>query len=95
MVEEFLLNKMIKGKTEKEREIELMQNIIETKEKLQNARKNFEYAEDGMIDYYIYQIKANQSKLDYLIKLAKKKGVILSRDKEVKIRMILQKKLVG
>ena len=94
MEEEYLLNKMIKGKTEKEREIELMQNIIETKEKLQNARKNFEYAEDGMIDYYIYQIKANQSKLDYLIKLAKKKGVILSRDKEVKIRMILQKKLV-
>lgn len=95
MEEEYLLNKMIKGKTEKERENELMQNIIETKEKLQNARKNFEYAEDGMIDYYIYQIKANQSKLDYLIKLAKKKGVILSRDKEVKIRMILQKKLVG
>ena len=95
MEEEYLLNKMIKGKTEKEREIELMQNIIETKEKLQNARKNFEYAEDGMIDYYIYQIKANQSKLDYLIKLAKKKGVILSRDKEVKIRMILKKKLVG
>ena len=95
MEEEYLLNKMIKGKTEKEREIELMQNIIETKEKLQNARKNFEYAEDGMIDYYIYQIKANQSNLDYLIKLAKKKGVILSRDKEVKIRMILQKKLVG
>lgn len=95
MEEEYLLNKMIKGKTEKEREIELMQNIIETKEKLQNARKNFEYAEDGMIDYYIYQINANQSKLDYLIKLAKKKGVILSRDKEVKIRMILQKKLVG
>ena len=95
MEEEYLLNKMIKGKTEKEREIELMQNIIETKEKLQNARKNFEYAEDGMIDYYIYQIKATQSKLDYLIKLAKKKGVILSRDKEVKIRMILQKKLVG
>lgn len=73
MEEEYLLNKMIKGKTEKERKIELMQNIIETKEKLQNARKNFEYAEDGMIDYYIYQIKANQSKLDYLIKLAKKK----------------------
>ena len=56
MEEEYLLNKMIKGKTEKEREIELMQNIIETKEKLQNARKNFEYAEDGMIDYYIYQL---------------------------------------
>ena len=95
MEEEYLLNKMIKGKTEKEREIELMQNMIETKENLKNARNNFEYAEDDMIDYYIYQIKANQSKLDYLIKVAKKKGVILSRDNEVKIRMILQKKLVG
>ena len=95
MEEEYLLNKMIKGKTEKEREIELMQNIIETKENLKNARNNFEYAEDDMIDYYIYQIKANQSKLDYLIKVAKKKGIILSRDNEVKIRMILQKKLVG
>lgn len=95
MEEEYLLNKMIKGKTEKEREIELMQNIIETKENLKNARNNFEYAEDDMIDYYIYQIKANQSKLDYLIKVAKKKGVILSSDNEVKIRMILQKKLVG
>ena len=83
MEEEYLLNKMIKGKTEKEREIELMQNIIETKEKLQNARKNFEYAEDGMIDYYIYQIKANQSKLDYLIKIAKTKGLQMDMIKDI------------
>ena len=95
MQDEYLIEKMVKGKTDKEKEIELMQSIIETREMLKVARSNFEYAEDGMIDYYIYQIKANQSKLDYLIKLAKKKGVILSRDKEVKIRMILQKKLVG
>ncbi len=95
MEEEYLLNKMIKGKTNIEKEMELLQNIMETREKLKNARNNFEYAEDDMIDYYIYQIKANQSKLDYLIKVAKKKGVILSRDNEVKIRMILQKKLVG
>ena len=95
MEEEYLLNKMIKGKSNIEKEVELLQNIMETREKLKNARNNFEYAEDDMIDYYIYQIKANQSKLDYLIKVAKKKGVILSRDNEVKIRMILQKKLVG
>ena len=95
MEEEYLLNKMIKGKTNIEKEMELLQNIMETREKLKNARNNFEYAEDDMIDYYIYQIKANQSKLDYLIKVAKKKEVILSRDNEVKIRMILQKKLVG
>lgn len=95
MEEEYLLNKMIKGKTNIEKEMELLQNIMETREKLKNARNNFEYAEDDMIDYYIYQIKANQSKLDYLIKVAKRKGVILSSDNEVKIRMILQKKLVG
>ena len=95
MEEEYLLNKMIKGKTEKEREIELMQNIIETKEKLQNARKNFEYAEDGMIDYYIYQIKANQSKLDYLIKIAKRQGMELSRIDELKYRLFMENNKAG
>ena len=60
MEEEYLLNKMIKGKTEKEREIELMQNIIETKEKLQNARKNFEYAED-YIEFYKRAKKVNKT----------------------------------
>ena len=79
MQEEYLLSKMLKGKSEKERERELMQNIIETKEKLKIARSNFEYAEDNMIDYYIYQIKANQSKLDYLIKIAKQKGIYKGR----------------
>ena len=58
MEEEYLLNKMIKGKSNIEKEVELLQNIMETREKLKNARNNFEYAEDDMIDYYIYQIKA-------------------------------------
>lgn len=72
MQEEYLIEKMIKGKTVEEREMELMQTIIQTKEKLKIARCNFEYAEDDLIDYYTYQIKANLSKLDYLIKIAKK-----------------------
>ena len=95
MEEEYLLNKMIKGKSNIEKEVELLQNIMETRENLKNARNNFEYAEDDMIDYYIYQIKANQSKLDYLIKIAKKKGIVFSRNNEIKIKAILQKKLVG
>ena len=73
MQEEYMLEKMIKGKTDKQKEFELMQTIIETKELLKVARSNFEYAEDDLIDYYTYQIKANQSKLDYLIKIAKRK----------------------
>jgi len=87
MQEEYLLEKMIKGKTDKEKEIELMQTIIETKEMLKVARSNFEYAEDDLIDYYTYQIKAHQSKLDYLIKVAKRKGIVLSRVSELKVRM--------
>ena len=93
MQEEYLLSKMLKGKSEKERERELMQNIIETKENLKIARSNFEYAEDNMIDYYIYQIKANQSKLDYLIKIAKQKGIVLSRDNEVKLRLFYRREM--
>lgn len=87
MQEEYLMEKMVKGKTDKEKEIELMQTIIETKEKLKVARSNFEYAEDDMIDYYTYQIKAHQSKLDYLIKVAKRKGIVLNRVNELKMRL--------
>lgn len=91
--EEYLLNKMIKGKTDTEKEIELMKSIIETKERLRIARSNFEYAEDDMIDYYSYQIKANQSKLDYLIKQAKRKGIVLSRANELKLRLFGNKEM--
>lgn len=87
MQEEYLMEKMLNGKTDKEKEIELMRTIVETKEKLKIARSNFEYAEDEMIDYYVYQIKAHQAKLDYLIKIAKRKGIVLSRVNELKTRL--------
>lgn len=87
MQEEYLMEKMLKGKTDKEKEIELMQTIIETKEMLKIAISNFEFAEDDLIDYYTYQIKANQSKLDYLIKIAKRKGFVLDRVNELKTRL--------
>ena len=95
MQNEYIREEKIIDKTELEKERELIKTIINTREELKAANKNFEYAQEELVDYYSYKIKANQAKLDYLIKLAKKKGVILSRDKEVKIRMILQKKLVG
>ena len=87
MQEEYLLEKMIKGKTDKEKEREFMQTIIETKEMLKMAISNFDYAEDDLIDYYTYQIKAHQAKLDYLIKIAKRKGFVFSRVNELKTRM--------
>ena len=58
-----------------EKEIELIKTIIKTREELKCNNRNFEYAQDELVDYYAYQIKANQAKLDYLIRLAKTKGI--------------------
>ena len=75
-MEEYYVHEVnIIEKTEPEKEEELIQNILKTSRELKIANKNFAYAQDELIDYYAYQIKANQSKLDYLIKLAKHKGI--------------------
>lgn len=84
MQEEYRREEFIKDKTEFEKEIDLIRNIIKTREELKNNNKNFEYAEIGLVDYYIYQIKANQSKLDYLIKLAKASGISIDTIKQLK-----------
>lgn len=46
---------------------------------------------DGLIDYYSYNIKAYQAKLDYLIKIAKSRG--LEVDFETKNRLNLFQKV--
>ena len=61
----------------KEYEIELLKSIIATKRELFVANKNFESAEEELVDYYSYQIKANKAKLDYLIKQVKSKGIAI------------------
>lgn len=77
MQEEFKKENLIKEKTEFEKEIELVRNIVKTREKIKSDNRNFEYAEDGLVDYYAYQIKANQAKLNYLLKLAKASGITI------------------
>lgn len=84
MQEWYLKEEEIKENTELEKEIELIKNIIKTREDLKNNNKNYEYAETDLIDYYIYQIKANQAKLDYLLKLAKVKGITIDAIKQIK-----------
>lgn len=71
-------------RTELQREEELIMSIIKTREELKNNNRNFEYAESELIDYYIYQIKANQAKLDYLLKLAKIKGITIDNINQIK-----------
>lgn len=75
MHEEYIKEQRIEEKTEIQKEIELIKNIIKTREELKRDNRNFEYAEGELVDYYSYQIKANQAKLDYLIKIAKIKGI--------------------
>lgn len=84
--EEFIREEKIEDKSEDEKNLELIVSIIKTKNELDSANKNYEYAEEGLIDYYSYQIKANQSKLDYLMKKAQKKGIVLDMINEIYIR---------
>lgn len=60
---------------DEEKKSQLIQSILKTRNDLEKAHINFEFAEDELIDFYTYQIKALQSKLDYLTKLAKTKSI--------------------
>ena len=75
MQEEYVKETKLIEKTEIEKEIELIRTIIKTREELKSNNMNFEYAKGDLVDYYTYQIKANQAKLDYLIKFAKARGI--------------------
>lgn len=83
-MEEFKKEQLIKEKSEIEKEMELIKNIIKTREELKSDNKNFEFAEQELVDYYIYNIKANQAKLDYLIKLAKANGITIDIINQIK-----------
>lgn len=84
MQEEFQKEQLIKDKTELDRELELIKSIIKTREEIKNDNTNFEYAEMDLVDYYIYHIKANQAKLDYLLKLAKASGITMDTINQLK-----------
>lgn len=86
MRQEYVKESKILDKSEEEKNQELMISIIKTKKELEESNKNFEYAKDELIDYYLYKIKANQAKLDYLIKKAKSNGISLDRAEELDIR---------
>ena len=87
MRENFIKEKILKDKTEKQVQKEIIKSIIQTKQELDYANKNFEYAQGDLIDYYAYEIKANRAKLDYLMKKAKSKSIALDMINELKIRL--------
>ena len=85
-MEEYIKEKDIIEKSEIEKKIELIISVLNTKKELELANKNFETAENGLIDYYIYQIKANKLKLDFLMNKAKSKGISLDMLEELYLR---------
>ena len=78
--------KKVTDKTEEQKSVELVVSILKTKKDLDMANHNFEFAEKELIDYYAYQIKANKSKLDYLMKKAKEQGIALDMTIEIYLR---------
>ena len=87
MIERYLQEREIENLDEREKEIELIKNIINTRRELKNVDKNFEYAQDDLVDYYIYEMKATQAKLNYLIKIAKMKGITVDMINDIKYRL--------
>ena len=58
-------------------------SLIKAKKELNLATRNFETAEEGLVDYYVYQIKASKSKVDFLVNKAKDKGLSLNMIEEI------------
>ncbi|NLP14349.1 MAG: YaaL family protein [Clostridium sp.] len=55
---------------------DLIESINDAKKEWLSAKNNFEHAvESDIIDYYIYQIKAYQTRYEHLLKKAKEKGI--------------------
>lgn len=71
MEEKFVKEKDIREITNLEKKEELEKSIKNSKTTLMNMHNNLKFAEGDLIDYYIYQIKAEEAKYDYLIKKAK------------------------
>ncbi len=72
---EYVKEKLLIDKNESDKIQQLIESIIITREDLNKAHVNFEFAEGDLVDFYTYQIMALQTKLNYLTKLAKLKNV--------------------
>lgn len=82
---EYIKENKIIEKNESEKDLDLIISIIKVKKELEEANKNFEFAEGDLIDYYTYQIKANRAKFDYLLKKAKENGIVIDMIDQIDI----------
>lgn len=83
---EYVRETMIKDKSDNEKRLDLIFSIVKTKNDLEVANNNYEFAEGNLIDYFLYEIKANQAKLDYLLNRAKDAGLELDMFNSLSIK---------
>lgn len=75
---------MLWGQNNENKDKDLIMSIVKTKIDLNINIKNYQFAEPEQVDYYLYQIKAIQAKLGYLIKKAKENKVELNNVEKIK-----------
>ena len=73
MYEKYVKEFLIIDKNDFEKETELLETIKTVERNLDNMYNNMQFVDSDLIDYYVYQIKAEEVKHNYLIKQAKKR----------------------
>jgi hypothetical protein len=73
---DYLLEKFSKPKSEDIETQELIKNLKLAQIEFETAINNYEFANDPeLVDYHTYNIKATQTKYQYLLKKVKEKGL--------------------
>lgn len=71
MEKNFVKEKKIVDQSNIDKNNELMASLTASKRNLMNMHNNLNLAEGKLVDYYIYMIKAEEAKYDYLIRKVK------------------------
>lgn len=71
MREEFVKETKIFDKTEEEHKQDLLNELEISQKRLKAFHENMNFAKDNLVDYYTYQIKAEEAKYGYLLKQIK------------------------
>ena len=73
-------------KTEEDRNKELLDTILQTKKVIYEANLNYEMAEGKLIDYFLYTIKAEQARFDYLVSRAIAMGISVDVGEQLNVK---------
>ncbi len=64
-------------RAEQQRRAEFIRQIDDATQELQHAHNNFNFATDAaLLEYYIYEIKAAETKLNYYLRRAKAERIV-------------------